>query len=157
NTHKGTYGHVAIIAGSAGRSGAAVLAARGTIRTGAGLVTVITDRVSAPIVHAHSIESMTSLDDDVFDGQDAVLMGPGLRDDEDSYLRVRPLCGRITAPLVIDASGLNAFAGRIAEINPEGRPRVITPHPGELARLVGGDAKSINAARIDAARDAARA
>jgi hydroxyethylthiazole kinase-like uncharacterized protein yjeF len=156
NTHKGTYGHVAIVAGSPGRSGAAVLAARGAIRTGAGLVTVVTDRPTAPVVHAHSIESMTSLSDDDIDGKDAVLIGPGLRDDDDSYARVRGLVSRIEAPLVIDASGLNAFAGRAAEINPQGRPRVITPHPGELARLVGGDAKSINAARIDAARQAAR-
>jgi NAD(P)H-hydrate epimerase len=156
DTHKGTYGHVAIVGGSPGRSGAAVLAARGAIRTGAGLVTVITDRVTAPIVHAHSIESMTSLDDAAVAGKDAVLVGPGLRDDDDAYLSVRTLVGRIDAPLVIDASGLNAFAGRAAEINPHNRPRVITPHPGEFARLIGGDAKSINAARIDAAREAAR-
>jgi NAD(P)H-hydrate epimerase len=156
-THKGTYGHVAIVAGSPGRSGAAVLAARGAIRTGAGLVTVITDRVTAPVVHAHSMESMTSLDETAIDGKDAVLIGPGLRDDDDSYARIRTLVARIESPLVIDASGLNAFRGRAAEINPHGRPRVITPHPGELARLTGGDAKTINAARIDAVRDAARA
>ena len=156
DTHKGTYGHVAIVAGSAGRSGAAVLAARGAIRTGAGLVTVITDRPTAPVVHAHSIESMTSLDDAAIAGKDAVLIGPGLRDDDDSYARIRAQVERVDAPLVIDASGLNAFAGRAAEINPHGRPRVITPHPGELARLIGGDARSINAARIDAAREAAR-
>src|SRR5213076_851727 len=107
-------------------------------------------------VHAHSIESMTSLDDAAITGKDAVLVGPGLRDDDDSYLSIRTLIGRIDAPLVIDASALNAFAGRAAEINPQSRPRVITPHPGELARLIGGDAKAINAARMDAARQAAR-
>lgn len=157
NTHKGTYGHVAIVGGSPGRSGAAVLAARGAIRSGAGLVTVITDRETVPLIHAHSIESMTATDDDAIAGMDAVLIGPGLRDDEASYARVRALVERIEAPLVIDASGLNAFAGRAAEINPHGRPRVITPHPGELARLVGVDAASINAARVDVAREAARA
>jgi NAD(P)H-hydrate epimerase len=155
DTHKGTYGHVAVVAGSPGRSGAAVLAARGAIRTGAGLVTVITDRETAPLIHAHSIESMTASDDDAIGGKDAVLIGPGLRDDEESYARIRKLIEGIDAPLVIDASGLNAFAGRAAEINPRNRPRVITPHPGELARLIGGDAKSINAARVDAAREAA--
>jgi NAD(P)H-hydrate epimerase len=156
-THKGTYGHVAIVAGSPGRSGAAVLAARGAIRTGAGLVTVITDGETAPQVHAHSIESMTSGDDAAIANKDAVLIGPGLPDDERSYARVRELAAGIEAPLVIDASGLNAFAGRAAEINPRNRPRVITPHPGELARLLGDrDAKSINAARIDAVRKAAR-
>ena len=156
NTHKGTYGHVAIVAGSPGRGGAAVLAARGAIRTGAGLVTVITDRETAALVHAHSIESMTANDDDAIGGKEAVLVGPGLRDDEESYARIRLLAERIDAPLVIDASGLNAFAGRAAEINPHARPRIITPHPGELARLLGSDAQTINAARIDAAREAAR-
>jgi NAD(P)H-hydrate epimerase len=157
STHKGTYGHVAIVGGSPGRSGAAVLAARGAIRTGAGLVIVITDAETAPQIHAHSIESMTSSDEAAIDGKDAVLIGPGLRDDDKSYARVRNLTARIEQPLVIDASGLNAFASRASEINPNGRPRVITPHPGELARLLGRDnAKSINAARIDAVREAAR-
>jgi hydroxyethylthiazole kinase-like uncharacterized protein yjeF len=157
STHKGTYGHVAIVAGSPGRSGAAVLAARGAIRTGAGLVTVITDAVTAPLVHAHSIESMTTQDFGAIGGKDAVLVGPGLRDDDESYANVRELVAAIEQPLVVDASGLNAFAGRAAELNPHSRPRVITPHPGELARLVGGGAKSINADRLTAARDAARA
>ena len=155
-THKGTYGHVAIVGGSPGRSGAAVLAARGAIRTGAGLVTVITDRDTAPQIHAHSIESMTTNDEGAIKTKDAVLAGPGLRDDEESYTHIRELIANIEQPLVIDASALNAFAKRANEINPQSRPRVITPHPGELARLLGSDAKSINANRIDAAREAAR-
>jgi len=155
-THKGTYGHVGIVGGSPGRSGAAVLAARGAIRTGAGLVTVLTDRETAAQVHAHSIESMTESDDPTRTMKDVLLVGPGLGDNEETYEHVRFMCGRVGLPMVIDASALNAFAGRAAEINPHGRPRVITPHPGELARLIGGDAKSINAARIDAVREAAR-
>jgi NAD(P)H-hydrate epimerase len=158
-THKGTYGHVAVIAGSPGRSGAAVLAARGAIRTGAGLVTVATDAKTAKLVHNHSIESMTFSGDDIIGflaGKDAVLIGPGLRDDEESYARVRDLVAQIEQPLVIDASALNAFASRAAEINPHGRTRILTPHPGELARLLGSDTKSINADRIRAAREAAR-
>jgi NAD(P)H-hydrate epimerase len=117
---------------------------------------VITDKETAPLIHAHSIESMTSNDDDAIANKDALLIGPGLRDDEESYARVRELVARAEMPLVIDASGLNAFANRIDEINPHSRPRVITPHPGELARLLGSDTKSINAARIDAVRDAAK-
>jgi len=159
-THKGTYGHVAIIAGSPGRSGAAVLAARGAIRSGAGLVTVATDVDTAKLVNAGSIESMTFSGDDVFGfiaGKDAVLIGPGLKDDEESYARIRELVAKIELPLVIDASALNAFAGVVNELNPARRPRVITPHPGELARILGTTAKEINARRIDAAREAARA
>ncbi len=165
-THKGTYGHVAIVAGSFGRSGAAVLCARGAIRTGAGLVSVVTDPQVAPLVNAGSIESMTfpialvgsSITPilEFIRGKDAVLIGPGLRDEEDSYAFVRDLVSAIDRPLVIDASGLNAFAGRAAELNPNGRLRVITPHPGELGRLIGRDTKAINADRIGAAREAAR-
>ena len=146
STHKGTYGHVAIVAGSFGRSGAAVLGARGAIRTGAGLVSVVTDPEIAPVVNAGSIESMTfpvALDSpsvpqilDFIREKDAVLAGPGLRDDEESYAFVRELLPKIEKPLVIDASALNAFAGRPAELNSAGRPLVITPHPGELARIV---------------------
>jgi NAD(P)H-hydrate epimerase len=158
-THKGTYGHVAIIAGSPGRSGAAVLAARGAIRSGAGLVTLATDVETAKLVHAGSIESMTFSGDDVagfVGGKDAALIGPGLADDEGSYARIRLLVAAIELPLVIDASALNAFALRANEINPDRRPRILTPHPGELARLLGTTAKEINAHRVDAAREAAR-
>ena len=158
-THKGTYGHVAIIAGSPGRSGAAVLAARGAIRSGAGLVSVATDAETAKLVNAGSIESMTFSGDDVeafVRNKDAALIGPGLADDDASYERVRRLVAAIELPLVIDASALNAFASRASELNPEHRPRIITPHPGELARLLGSTAKEINAHRIDAAREAAR-
>jgi NAD(P)H-hydrate epimerase len=158
-THKGTYGHVAIVAGSPGRSGAAVLAARGAIRTGAGLVTVITDRETGKLVNAGSIESMTYSGDDILGflaSKDAVLVGPGLRDDDDNYAAIRALVSAIELPLVIDASGLNAFASRVAEINPQRRPRIITPHPGEMARLLGRETKDVNAHRIETARDAAR-
>jgi NAD(P)H-hydrate epimerase len=155
-THKGTYGHVGIVAGSPDRSGAAVLAARGAIRTGAGLVTVITDDETAPQVHAHSIESMTTSDVDALKNKDAVLIGPGLPDNDAAYADVRSLVATMKQPLVIDASGLNAFAGFVDDLNPSGAARVITPHPGELARLIGGDAKSVNANRLDAVREAAR-
>ena len=89
-------------------------------------------------------------------GKDAVLVGPGLRDDEESYGFVRDIINGIEQPLVIDASGLNAFAGRGKEINPHSRPRIITPHPGEMARLLGRETKDVVAARVDVAREAAR-
>ncbi|MEA2488889.1 MAG: ADP-dependent NAD(P)H-hydrate dehydratase / NAD(P)H-hydrate epimerase [Acidobacteriota bacterium] len=159
-THKGTYGHVAVIAGSPGRSGAAVLAARGAIRAGAGLVTVMTDPDTAQLIHAASIESMTysgTALDTFLANKTAALIGPGLADDERSYRNVRALVDTIELPLVIDASALNAFAGQPQALNPRGLPRVITPHPGELARILGTDTHTINADRIGAARAAARA
>ncbi|HYH05522.1 MAG TPA: NAD(P)H-hydrate dehydratase [Thermoanaerobaculia bacterium] len=158
-THKGTYGHVAIIAGSPGRSGAAVMAARGALRTGAGLVSVMTDADTAKLVHAASIESMTYSGDDVHEflaSKSAVLIGPGLPDDERAYENTRAVVAAIGLPAIIDASALNAFAGRMADLNPRGLPRVITPHPGELARLLGTEARAINQDRIAAAREAAR-
>jgi NAD(P)H-hydrate epimerase len=159
-SHKGTYGHAAVIAGSPGRSGAAVLAARGAIRTGAGLVTVMTDAETAQLIHAGSVESMTyagSALETFLTNKTAALIGPGLADDEKSYKHVRALVDSIELPLVIDASALNAFAGQPQKLNPRGLPRVITPHPGELARILGTDTASINADRIGAARTAARA
>jgi ADP-dependent NAD(P)H-hydrate dehydratase / NAD(P)H-hydrate epimerase len=159
SSHKGTYGHVGVIAGSAGRSGAAVLAARGALRGGAGLVTVMTDRDTAMIIHAASIESMTFSGSDLglfLKGKDAVVVGPGLPDHDRAYELVRELIAAIELPLVIDASALNAFAAHASEINPRGLSRVITPHPGELARLLGSDAKAINADRVAAATAAAK-
>jgi hydroxyethylthiazole kinase-like uncharacterized protein yjeF len=158
-THKGTYGHVAIIAGSPGRSGAAIMSARGAIRTGAGLVTVMTDAETARIVHTGSVESMTWPNTDVAEflrGKDAVLIGPGLPDNDRAYGWVRTTIGPVDLPMVIDASALNAFADRAAEINPDGMPRVITPHPGELARLMQRETKDINTDRLASAREAAR-
>ena len=182
STHKGTYGHLAVVAGSPGRSGAAVMCARGAIRTGAGLVTVITDEETAKLVHIGAIEAMTATwggeeargregdeapaDDRLasspprllafFQNKSAVLIGPGLPDDDASYTRVRELVASIELPMIIDASGLNAFAERAGELNPHRHPRVITPHPGELARLLGTTTKAINDDRIAAAREAAR-
>jgi ADP-dependent NAD(P)H-hydrate dehydratase / NAD(P)H-hydrate epimerase len=165
STHKGTYGHVGIVAGSFGRSGAAVMGARGAIRAGAGLVSVATDPDAARLVNAGAVEAMTfpialtsSLPEvtSFLGGKSAVLIGPGLRDDAESYAFVRDLLRGLEQPTVIDASALNAFAGRIAEINPKGWPRVITPHPGEIARLLETTTKDVNANRIEVARDAAR-
>ncbi|MGZ8829016.1 MAG: NAD(P)H-hydrate dehydratase [Thermoanaerobaculia bacterium] len=159
-THKGTYGHAGVIGGSPGRSGAAVLCARGAIRMGAGLVTVMTDGETAKLVHAASAESMTYSGNDIrefLQKKSAVVIGPGLPDHERAYTWVRSTVASIDLPMIIDASALNAFAARVSEINPEGRPRVITPHPGELARLTGSDTATINADRINAAREAARA
>ena len=158
-THKGTFGHVGIIAGSPGRSGAAVLAARGAVRSGAGLVTVMTDAETARLVHVASIESMTYSGSELepfLGNKSAIVIGPGLADDDEAYERVRALVDAIALPLVIDASALNAFASRASALNPRKLPRVITPHPGELARILGSDTRSINADRIAAARTAAR-
>lgn len=165
DAHKGTYGHAALICGSDGRSGAAILAARGAVHAGAGLVTVLTDRDTARLVDSVSIESMT----EAFDvntsveqlvarlkGRDAVLIGPGLPDSEESYARVRAILPHIDRPLVIDASALNALQDGIESLASLSVPKIITPHPGELARLTGSTAAAVNDDRIGAVTDAAR-
>ena len=159
STHKGTYGHVAIVAGSPGRSGAAVMAARGAIRSGAGLVSVMTDPETARLVHASSLESMTYSGHDLaafLANKSAALVGPGLADDARAYEETRAIIDAIALPAILDASALNAFANELAALNPRGLPRVITPHPGELARLLDTEARAINQDRIAAAREAAR-
>lgn len=158
-THKGTYGHLAIVAGSAGRSGAAILTARGAIRSGAGLVTVMTDPETAKLVHAGSIESMTDSSNDLthfLENKTAAVIGPGLADSDQAHADTRTIAASIGLPLVIDASALNAFASRARELNPSRLPRVITPHPGELARILDSSAAAINEDRIGSAIRAAR-
>jgi NAD(P)H-hydrate epimerase len=135
------------------------MCARGAIRTGAGLVTVMTDRDTARLVHAGSVESMTYSGTDLQEflrNKSAALVGPGLPDDEQEYVNTRAIVRAIELPAIIDASGLNAFASRANELNPKSLPRVITPHPGELARLLGADTESVAADRIGAARELAR-
>jgi NAD(P)H-hydrate epimerase len=167
DTHKGSYGHVAIVSGSAGKSGAAILSARGAVRAGAGLVSVVTDRATADVVDATTLESMTFHADMSAKGIEAILdfvgsksvalVGPGLPDEDDSYAFIRTLVSRIELPLVLDATAINAFAGRASEVNPKGRPRVLTPHPGELARLSGMTTDEIVSDRVEAAITAATA
>lgn len=164
-THKGSYGHVGIIAGSEGRSGAAILAARGAVRGGAGLVTVLTDRETARIVDSFSVESMTfSIDPGKQEVREvsrranefsSLVIGPGLKDDEGSYEFVRTLIDEIDVPMVIDASAINALGDSLSTVNPRGRPRVMTPHPGELARVLGMSPAEINGNRVVAVRRAA--
>lgn len=161
DSHKGTYGHVGILAGSPGRSGAAVLCARGAIRAGAGLVTVCTDRETANIVTVASCEAMTFTGNadamlETLQKKSAVAAGPGLPDHDAAYQQIRRILDALDVPLVLDASALNAYAGRAAEINPKKRIRVITPHPGELARLMGTSIAVIQSDRLESAREAAR-
>jgi ADP-dependent NAD(P)H-hydrate dehydratase / NAD(P)H-hydrate epimerase len=164
-THKGTWGHVSILAGSAGRSGAAILSARGALRAGAGLVTVLTDAETAKIVDAVSIESMSRSIDrehdsiaevlELINSKDAALAGPGLADEELAWAFVREVLPGITVPLVVDASALNAWPGRIESLQGSAS-RVLTPHPGELGRLLARPTDEIVADRIGCATEAAK-
>jgi NAD(P)H-hydrate epimerase len=175
DAHKGTFGHVLVVAGSVGKSGAAILCAGGALRAGAGLVTVATPAPALPLVAAGRPEMMTEplpvggnggLDGEALtralalvEGKDAVVLGPGLGQDAATRDFIRGFVARCAAPLVIDADGLNALAAEgaargaaAALLSKRARPTVITPHPGEMARLVGSDAAQVQRARLDVAR-----
>lgn len=171
DAHKGDFGRVLVVAGSMGKTGAAVLAAEGALRSGAGLVTVATPRSCQPIVAAHGVEYMTEGVDETVSGTvdfsavDAVLglaadvmaVGPGLGRGEGVATFVRELLEKSDVPLVLDADALNAFADEpSALIGRDGRDIVITPHPGEMARLVGCTVEDLQANRLGIAGDFAR-
>jgi ADP-dependent NAD(P)H-hydrate dehydratase / NAD(P)H-hydrate epimerase len=171
--HKGDYGHALIVAGSVGKSGAAVMASWAALRAGAGLVTVATPEPVLPIVAAHTPEVMTeplpataagsislhSFDGNRFDaivkGKRALGIGPGLGTQDQTQEFIRTVVRKRSVPVVLDADGLNAFAGRASELKSTGGMLALTPHPGEMARLAGGTIPEVQARRVDVARKAA--
>ena len=167
DSHKGDYGRVLVVAGSLGKTGAAHLAAVGALRSGAGLVTVATAASCLPIVAAMGAEYMTDGLRECGDGIDAdevervmemardvIAIGPGLGQAPRTQEFVRQLVDRATAPLVLDADGLNAFASDPDRLTGrEGRDVIITPHPGEMARLVGMSTDEVQASRLEIARN----
>ncbi|HEX2253803.1 MAG TPA: NAD(P)H-hydrate dehydratase, partial [Thermoanaerobaculia bacterium] len=171
-SHKGDYGHVLVVAGSPGKAGAAVLAARAAVRGGAGLVTAAVPAPVLQVVDAGSVESMSLPLPATAAGQlaaaavapvlaaaagkDVLALGPGLGGDEETFAAVRRIATGCPLPLVLDADGLNAFAGRLGELAGRDAFTVLTPHPGELGRLLGVEAAEVQADRLGAARRAAR-
>ncbi len=177
-SHKGSFGRVLVIAGSVGKTGAAVLAASGALRMGAGLVTVATPEPAQPVVAQGRIEFMTEplpvgSDGRLNDGAaaraltlaracDAVVLGPGLGLDSATRAFVRDLVAGCPGPLIIDADGLNALAAgpRVAaavELLQRDAPTVVTPHPGEMARLEGMAVAEVQRRRLETARGLAMA
>ena len=174
DANKGTYGHALIVAGSLGKSGAAILSARGTLRSGAGLVTVATPQDVLPIVAAGMPEMMTAplasteagtaslrnLDygkfDEIMRGKSVLALGPGLSMQNETQQLIRSVVGQAELPIVLDADGLNAFDGVADTLNDRRAPALaITPHPGEMARLLGTTVKEVQARRLDVALEAA--
>jgi NAD(P)H-hydrate epimerase len=171
-SHKGDFGRVLIIGGSMGKTGAAHLAALGALRSGAGLVTVGTPRSSVPILASMAAEYMTlpleetpngtidfaALDRVLEFEADVIAVGPGLGTDPSTAAFVQGLVERSGVPLVLDADALNAFSGDPDRlIARDGQEIVITPHPGEMARLVGQTVEAVQKDRLNVARDFAAA
>ncbi len=171
DAHKGDFGHVLVVGGSLGMTGAPVLAARGALRSGAGRVTVATPASVQAVVAGLGVEFMTRGLADAggtctADAAEAVLglpadvvaVGPGLGSGPGVTAFVRALIERGDAPLILDADALNAVAGDVGVLaGRDDRPIIITPHPGEMARLLGCSSDDVQANRLGLALEFATA
>ncbi len=172
-SHKGTYGHVFVAAGSRGKSGAALMTGLSALRSGAGLVTLWLPGSLQRDVVAKVPELMTeSLPETPAGTPDlpgaglvlerladahALVIGPGVTQESGTRNFVRALVRRSRVPVVLDADGINAFAPHPEKMkNDEGMPVVITPHPGEMARLLGTTIARVQKNRIETARAGAQ-
>ena len=159
SAHKGEFGHLLVIAGSEGYTGAPVLAAHAAARAGAGLVTLAVPRSIYPIIAAACPpEIMPRPFDDLpeLEGFDAIALGPGLGQRPAVSKLVEQVLTRATVPAVVDADGLNALAKDLSVRKRIQAPLVLTPHPGEMGRLTGQSAAEIQAQRWEVARQFAR-
>jgi NAD(P)H-hydrate epimerase len=173
SSHKGTFGHAGIIAGSVGKTGAAALAARAALRVGAGLVTVATPSSVNDVLEAKLLEAMTmplpetkartlarsGLDRVLafMQARTAIAIGPGLSTHPETVELVQSLMKHLDRPSVLDADALNAMTGRASLLTECKTPPILTPHPGEMARLeIDATPQTVNADRIGTARRFAR-
>jgi NAD(P)H-hydrate epimerase len=173
HAHKGSFGHVLIVGGSVGKTGAVVLAGQAALFSGAGLVTVATPAPALALVAPCRAEIMTeplpvggagTLDADSVEralslakSRDAVVLGPGLGQEPGTREFVRRFVRLCPTPLLVDADGLNALAPQPrveAATNAlrRGVPTVVTPHPGEMARLAGTTTQEVQRRRLETAR-----
>ncbi len=172
DSNKGTYGHVLVMGGSFGKSGAAAMAGMAALRSGAGLSTAAVPESVLPGVASFAAELMTEpLPETKTGGIDTmavdvatklsssmtvVALGPGIGRQPETFEFVHQLVQRVKCPMVIDADGLNAFQGKTELLDGSERPLVLTPHPGEMSRLTGMSIKAIQADRLNVARRFAR-
>lgn len=165
--HKGDFGHVFVLAGSAGYTGAAYLASQAAAVSGSGLVTLAVGRSIYPIMAVKLTEVMVR---PFFETKDmslsllaekelvafsercsALAIGPGISQNKETQHLVRNLIGKIEKTIVLDADGINACAGHLAAVKGAKARLILTPHAGEMARLTGKEAAEIEANRKDVA------
>ncbi|HEX3093024.1 MAG TPA: NAD(P)H-hydrate dehydratase [Candidatus Angelobacter sp.] len=178
DAHKGIFGHVLVIGGSVGKSGAAVMAGMAALRVGAGLVTVAAPKSVQPLIAASAPELMTEPLPETSEGtisllalaererllkdKSVVVIGPGISRNAETAEFVRDLASVCPCSTVIDADGLNAFEGLVEELQPDKEftslpfVRVLTPHPGEMSRLTGVPTGQIQSQRVFMARKLAK-
>ena len=174
DAHKGDFGHVLVLGGSLGKAGAAAMAAMAALRSGAGLVSVATPRSMLPVVAGFAPELMTiplpegpagavaeealgaAAFQEGLERATVLAVGPGISRSDAAPRVVRDLVRSSRQPLVLDADGLNAFDGKTSELNGSGRMLVLTPHPGEMGRLMGIPTAQVQKDREEIARSFAR-
>lgn len=165
-SHKGTHGHLLVLAGSTGKTGAAILAARGALRSGTGLVSLCVPQNLNPIFESTILEAMTiplpgsqnflSINDwetvaKALTNKQGVIIGPGIGLDQLTAELVMRIYSEVKCPVILDADALNILALYRDDLHAPGGPRIFTPHPGELARLLHKEVSDIQDNRIDAA------
>lgn len=171
-SNKGSYGHVLVVGGSLGKAGSVAMAGMAALRAGAGLSTVATVKSALSTVAGFHPELMTeplsetdagtisasALDRiaELAKGKSVVAIGPGISREPRTAELVRNLIAKLQVPIVLDADGLNAFDGRTEQLTGKGRTLVITPHPGEMARLAGCSIPDVQKDRLGTAREFAR-
>jgi ADP-dependent NAD(P)H-hydrate dehydratase / NAD(P)H-hydrate epimerase len=168
-SHKGSHGHLLILAGSIGKTGAAILSAKGALRSGCGLVSLcvpydlnaifetnLVEAMTIPLPASTSIINVSDLPTIKrhLEDKKAVVLGPGLGTDKRTAELVLHLYHTATLPMVVDADALNILADNKTQLKPPAGPRILTPHPGELARLIDSTAAEIQNDRLQAARTA---
>jgi NAD(P)H-hydrate epimerase len=158
DAHKGRFGHLVVVAGSIDKPGAAGLCCRAAVRTGAGLVTLAaspevlarvvvgaTELMGVPVASAQDVLSFC-------EGKQAVCIGPGLSTSREAADLVRRLVSDLPLPMVVDADGLNNLEGRLDRVRQAPAKRILTPHPGEMARLLGVTVPEVQKDRLGTAR-----
>ena len=172
DSNKGSYGHVLVLGGSFGKAGSVAMSGVAALRVGAGLSTVATAKSALATVAGFHPELMTeplsetdagtiSADaetqiQELVKKKSVIAIGPGITQNPQTSQLVRTLVAKIRIPMVVDADGLNAFDGHTNELNGDERTLVITPHPGEMARLAGISIAEVQADRLGVARKFAR-
>jgi NAD(P)H-hydrate epimerase len=173
DTHKGTYGHLFIIAGSAGKSGASTLSATGALRIGTGLVTAGVPESLNPVIEEQLTEAMTEPLPETKNGllannslkkalevlsdkKTALAIGPGISTSKQTGSFLIKLLGQCNVPVVIDADAITLISKNLNILKNLKIPVILTPHPGEMARLVGKKNKEIQENRINISRDFSR-
>lgn len=167
-THKGDYGHLLVIAGSVGKTGAAAMVCEAALRTGAGLVTLAIPKSLNAIMEVKLTEAMTeplpetpkqTLGLRAFhsilhlcEDKKAVVIGPGIGTYKETQLLILKLIRTLNLPIVLDADGLTALATQMKLFPTANRSLILTPHPGEMARLLQTSVKEVQEHRIDVSR-----